>query len=184
MFGKKTLTEKYWFFARIWIGFVIVAGIIMFTIGPSLVPPPSSEVERLVGNAGVVFAIRFPALPGQREELIRAHLFSEFGTSDENVTLFRHPADREPGDEIIDVEISQEEWEPMHMLVRDWCYNPPTFQSIEEAPFFDVGYYCAGDKRVQIPVDELPPELVRLIETVPSPTCDNPFCGWQDEVME
>jgi hypothetical protein len=79
------------------------------------------------------------------------------------------------------MEFTPEEWAPVATLIRDWCRNPPLRKPPEEGePFYDVGYLCQGDRRAQIPPDELPPALVYLIETVPSPTCDDPFCGWRE----
>jgi hypothetical protein len=70
----------------------------------------------------------------------------------------------------------------------NWCQNHPSFREVHEnEPFYAVGLDCGFDqttgvdsRRIVIPPDELPPELIQIIEKVPSPTCDDPFCGWRE----
>jgi hypothetical protein len=65
-------------------------------------------------------------------------------------------------------------------LLDEWCENPPSHEVEADEPFYDVAVACRGGMRVKIPPDELPPELIQIIEKVPSPTCDDPFCGWRE----
>lgn len=154
---------------------VIVIGIVVM-IQPLIIPP--SEVELLVGNAGGILALRFPvAQHKHRDQIVARHW-----PGDETIRVARYSVDRDPEEDVTIMELTEEEWEPVAALIRDWCRDPPPFQKAPEGgePFYDVGYYCGSDRRAQIPPDELPPALAHLIEMVPSPTCDDPFCGWQE----
>jgi hypothetical protein len=70
-----------------------------------------------------------------------------------------------------------------------WCYDPPTFRSVPtDEPGFDLALHCrvphAYVESWRIPVDEIAPDLIALIETVPPLTCADPFCGWREVIID
>jgi hypothetical protein len=135
-------------------------------------PPESITVVQWVGSGSVVFVLRFPESSETREEII-IHEESA-GTPPR---MRRRPIDTRsasPEDYTI-MNPTPEQWQNITTLRQDWCQDTPVFRDLEEGePFFDLGLRCttALDRRhIQIPVDELPSELVHLLETVPSPNC-------------
>jgi hypothetical protein len=149
-------------------------------------PPSSITVVQWVGSGSVVFLLRFPEPSDTQEEIIIHE--ESVGTPPR---MIRRPVDTRnvtPDDYTIINQLTPEQWQIVRALRQNWCQDTPTFRELkDDEPFFDLGLRCnnALDRRhIQIPVDELPPELVQLIETVPSANCADPFCDWRSEVME
>jgi hypothetical protein len=56
-------------------------------------------------------------------------------------------------------------------LEQAWCAAPPTFPDVQDAePHYSVNFNCANeDVYAKIPVNDVPPDLQRLLDAVPSP---------------
>lgn len=147
----------------------------------STVPP----VEKIVGNARDVLALRFPQPSTKWQEDI---IINSYTKRARRYSEYRRNANEIPSTGIA---LTQEQWHMIESLRMSWCQTPPSFREVHEnEPFYAVGLDCgvtrttftavSDRRRIIIPVDELPPELIQLIELVPSPTCDDPFCGWRE----
>lgn len=86
-----------------------------------------------------------------------------------------------------DVQLPLPQWQTINNLRERWCESAPSWAIEDDEPVYEVGLRCGNPsgffpptKRVSVPLDQLPSELVELIETVPSNTCDDPFCGWRN----
>lgn len=141
-------------------------------------------VHTLAANGEAMLVLRFPDHSSQLQEEIIV-----YNRSREMLTMRRIAdlAERGPHPSNVVLHLNIEQWQPIDILRQDWCQATPQFQNAPDEVFYDIGLYCSrhghpiGDtRRVQVPVGNLPPELAKLIETVPSPTCDDPFCGWQE----
>ena len=72
-----------------------------------------------------------------------------------------------------DVWLTYGQWLPVDRLRQKWCRQPPTYEPVApEAIFYDVVIDCPGlaDPHFRIPFDQLPGELLTIIDAVPSPT--------------
>lgn len=141
--------------------------------------PGSIPVTQQVGNGGKIFLLRFPKSPEVWEEITIRDAIT--GDPPE---IMRNPVDTRnaTGEDYIYINPTPEEWEQVITFGRNWCQHTPVFREPEEGePFFDLGIQCNNmfdERGLQIPADELPPDLVQLIEMVPSPHCAAPLCGW------
>lgn len=132
------------------------------------------SVTQMVGNGYRIFAMKFPPSPSGRQDLIIVMDNEELLDSAREAT--RAPIGWEPTrsnmSEFTSVKLTEEQWHTLDGLREAWCDTNPSFSKVQEGePFYDVGISCCGgmcDKRIKIPPDELPAELVMLLEAVPS----------------
>jgi hypothetical protein len=164
----------------LWQNFVILFIILVVIVIGFRVTVPSIEnrrVEHIVGNAGRFLALRLPPTPEGIQEQIIAYRIPDRPDAIGLVRTIAH----QRSEDGLGTDLTGDDLNTFMQFYAAWCNNPPELrEAAPDEPGFDLA--LCGTWR--IPIDELPPELVTLIEAVPSPTCDDPFCGWRDEVME
>jgi hypothetical protein len=71
------------------------------------------------------------------------------------------------------VRLSATTWQAIEQLRVQWCEQPPTLRPLRpDEPFYDVGLRCSdpfAPRRVQVPIDQVPPALAALLDSVPAP---------------
>jgi hypothetical protein len=133
-------------------------------------------VTQIVGSGGRIFAMKFPSSPSGRQEVIIVHDNREGQDPPRGAYRFQNPAEWQRTamymPEVVEVQLTVEQWNAIYRLSERWCYDNPSFSEVQEGePFYDVGTDCkrvVSKNRFKIPPDELPPELVMLLEAVPS----------------
>jgi hypothetical protein len=152
---------------------LLIIALVVWVIQMGQTPRP---VTSIVSNAGRVLVLRFPASSAPWEQFTAKPYFEHDGT----ISVSRFPVGAISSAPANTIRFAPEEWQPVATLIDEWCKNPPSYEVETDEPFYDIGLPCRGYMRIKIPPDELPSALVYLIETVPSPTCDDPFCGWRE----
>lgn len=173
-----------------------IIGMIFYIIHTILIAGPMTHpfkqttttlipVDSLAATGGSMLVIRLPPHPSYPQEQIDVHKPSS------DMLALRQIADMEERQQhtssYVAIHLNSAQWQQVNIIRHTWCQTTPVFHNPPNEVFYDVGLYCLSSnshigftKRVQIPVDELPSELTQLIETVPSPTCDDSFCGWRE----
>jgi hypothetical protein len=71
------------------------------------------------------------------------------------------------------VRLSATTWQAIEQLRMQWCEQPPVLRPLRpDQPFYDVGLRCSdpfAPRRVQVPIDQVPPALAALLDSVPAP---------------
>jgi hypothetical protein len=70
------------------------------------------------------------------------------------------------------VQLVPAEWQAVDALRAQWCQRTPQFRSLRpDESFYDIDLSCGPGyaKHIQIPTDQLPPELAVLLTSVPPP---------------
>ncbi|NJK80523.1 MAG: hypothetical protein HC876_14620 [Chloroflexaceae bacterium] len=147
----------------------IVIILLMVTVNVMLFAPAGfSNVAEMASKRGVVLVLRLPAQPDAPPEQIVV-------LSDNQYAPVPRQALRGPVGGDIEgmngIQLSELQWQDLADFRAAWCsthiLNPPTRATANE-PFYDLGVRCQrfNGRRFTVPADALPPELVRLIETV------------------
>jgi hypothetical protein len=119
---------------------------------------PSSGVGGLRG--GRILEIRWSVLDGAIQQIgvyqdKRAAYSEQIDVPDRPFTTWQ---------------LSEAEWNAIEAIRAQWCRNTPTFRSLraDEAVYaIDLSCGPGFAKHVEVPGDQLPPELTVLIERVP-----------------
>jgi hypothetical protein len=150
--------------------FIIVI-ITIFPISPNL-PVPVEHVFR----GGTFLVLRFPYSHLVRQEEISITKSSSF------TGFTRYLIDERPRRLATSGDLSETDIQQLGLFSSEWCHIPLAVQEHIDKPVYELGLRCdvnASNIRVfKISVDDLPFILKTLILAAPSPTCDDPFCGW------
>jgi hypothetical protein len=150
--------------------FIIVI-ITIFPISPNL-PVPVEHVFR----GGTFLVLRFPYSNLVRQEEISITKSSDF------TGFTRYLIDERPRRLATSGDLSETNMQQIELFNDEWCNLPLAAQEHIDKPIYELGLRCGVNysniKVFKISVDDLPLMLKNLILAAPSPTCDDPFCGW------
>jgi hypothetical protein len=137
-----------------------------------LTPPPppifasaADVITKNVGGRGdIALVVRFPPpARGHQEQVAVLEATNH---------VYREPADAF-WLTLRSAQLTPEQENTLNTLRRRWCSETPTFQAVRiQEPFYDVGLWCRTEhvvKGIQIPSDQLPPELEVIVNTVAGP---------------
>jgi hypothetical protein len=125
-------------------------------------PPPGVASVTSIANRSDAYALvlRLPPQSGAQDDIL---LYAD------SAAVVRVPAGQSPAPGAAVLQLTPEQWQDFETLRQVWCFSPPFFLGTAEGkPGYDVALRCdLTVRRVRVPADELPPELVLLLEMVP-----------------
>jgi hypothetical protein len=164
-----------------------VIAVVIFVVGAlgmSLIrlPSPVPAVSGVVGRGSNLLVLRFPESPQeQREEIILRD------REDESATLLRvfvTTGEQTQQGIVSELTVDQEmAWRQFYMA---WCQREQiSTNSPREQAVFEIAVRCplrdgylGTIVEFDIAAAQLPAELRELIRNTPSPSCEDPLCGW------
>lgn len=129
-------------------------------------------IDLIASNRGRMLAVRLPPDADGHQEQVLVYPEGEIRREDMYIqTRYSRMGCGAKG------QLPSDEREAVNALRVAWCATPPDFpQPAEDEPFYDLGLACGANptgffvsrRRIQIPLDRLPPELQMLIDKLPS----------------
>jgi hypothetical protein len=144
------------------VGMLLLGVVSYFNYEP---PPGPVSVTALANQGEYALVLRTPPAPdGTADDILVAAPDDPAASS----RVVRGPAGQAAASPIVTDTLAPEVWQPLDTLRANWCTSPPLFLGrLGDEPAYDVALRCGlSVRRVRVPADNLPPELVALREAV------------------